>query len=433
MQKKSILAKLIPVLLILGVLWSVFFVGKMILQKAENNNLNFIPKNSLWYAQIDLQKLIKNEVETLIFSDNDKEILLLLEELIENKDSTLKSIQQNGIQINSIVLAFGLNDGITGILFNLTSSQKFNASFSTRPSRRIACKTKDNVGVLLFSKDTNTSTKELKKKANDFFNGNFLEIQKSKHLIAINLLKKIKKNTAIEEGEFTIDINKNQLLIDSQFESSIESNTMPSLHPENLHIDWQQIPSFISDSLRLWTHSTIPDLKSISINYTGSDLVTEPLMKLAPIVNTVLQLNDSLDFNSFLGRIEMDQLIESHTSESFIYAGTSYFYKQTNYHTIYVGRDKFDPDKLTTEDALLSISGSPESITNIVGKSLARKLLGILPLYKASDKLSHSVENIDVELIQNQNGKYTLHSIIQFKESKYATNELLKFILAIEN
>tara|TARA_R110002072_G_scaffold302668_1_gene487154 strand:- start:7270 stop:8571 length:1302 start_codon:yes stop_codon:yes gene_type:complete len=433
MQKKSILAKLIPVLLILGVLWSFFFVGKMILQKAENNNLNFIPKNSLWYAQIDLQKLIKNEVETLIFSDNDKEILLLLEELIENKDSTLKSIQQNGIQINSIVLAFGLNDGITGILFNLTSSQKFNASFSTRPSRRIACKTKDNVGVLLFSKDTNTSTKELKKKANDFFNANFLEIQKSKHLIAINLLKKIKKNTAIEEGEFTIDINKNQLLIDSQFESSIESNTMPSLHPENLHIDWQQIPSFISDSLRLWTHSTIPDLKSISINYTGSDLVTEPLMKLAPIVNTVLQLNDSLDFKSFLGRIEMDQLIESHTSESFIYAGTSYFYKQTNYHTIYVGRDKFDPDKLTTEDALLSISGSPESITNIVGKSLARKLLGILPLYKASDKLSHSVENIDVELIQNQNGKYTLHSIIQFKESKYATNELLKFILAIEN
>ena len=337
-----------------------------------------------------------------------------------------------GIQFNSSVIFFGIEEKqLLGALVNLTNERKFNANFSKKIPDNTVCYGKNKVGIILFSQNE-TENKKLLSLAKKMLETNNSSTSKSEELIEFRLKESIEFSKV---NDLIIKVNSNDNFIKFSGQFNLNENfklkTFPSLKPQGFHVDWQNIPSLVSDSLGVLFGGNFPEIHSISINFKGSELVTEPRMALGVDADVLIQFADSLDVTRFVLGFGNEQKLNLINDSSFEYANSTFYFKQVDYRSLYIGRDKFNKNFVTSQDAILSISGDASALTNVAGEGLARKLLNILPLFKASEKLSHSIENITLNVAKSSGEKAFIEGEIQFKEGEFPINEFLKFILIV--
>jgi len=424
MQNRPILRKLIPIILILGLIWGVFFISRTVLQKPEYSNLDFLPEYAGWSVQIDLHTLMDKGISTILFEEEDAEVKELIQDLATNQDGRFQNFMNYGIQINSSLLIFALeNSSIIGASINLNDTEKFNTNLSEELPSNFACYGENNVGIILYSTKNTIDAEKLLTRAKEIINQPHLDQAKSQFDLSLQLHPDNNLLENFTDGTINVQFAKNKILISGEMDSfdSISPKKYTRIKKDGFHVDLVNVTKLVSDSILHSLELELPQIASASINYFGAELITEPKMTIDLNMNGIFTFSESL---------YVDQSIDSAFSKKFTQLiDLGYQVHSINENTLYIGRDKFDTTKVLTESRYLKIVGDPSSITELKGEGFTRKLIGIIPLFKASDKLSHSINNVDIEVNIVNNDKAKIKGVITFDDEKYAINELLKFIL----
>lgn len=436
MQKQSILKKLIPVIIILTIIWSIFFISKRVLEKPINDNLNFLPSDALWSIQIDLRKLVDKGMESIVFGEEDRELQSLIQEIAQNKEIEIQDYKDYGIEINSSLLLFELNNkNIIGAIINLTNTRAFNKNVPNDLNSNMVCLSQGDVGLLLVSTDKMTKSKKLSEIASEIMSSQNEKSEKSPQLITFKIHKGNSLSDELEKGEINLESTNNSVSINGKLitTNSYINNQFQSLKPADFHIDLGIIPKELNQKAHKALGFSLPLITSISVNYKHSELITEPKTVVGVNADFLIGFKNAVNCDSIIYTIinstDAFRIDNSHLSLN----ESVYNYKQINSKTIYIGNNSFNADNLSTQNVLLKISGNPAAITTIKGESLSRRLLSIIPIFKASEQLANSIDEIDLEIKPQDNLNNLIQGEIIFKKDHYTINEILKFLIVVRN
>lgn len=436
MQKQSILKKLIPVIIILTIIWSIFFISKRVLEKPINDNINYLPSDALWSMQIDLRELMNKGMESIVFGQEDRELQKLIQDIAQNKEIEFQEYTDYGIQINSSLLLFELNnENIIGAIINLTNTSAFTKNVPNELNSNMACIAKDNVGLILVSMDKMTKSKELSEIASKILSSDNEKLEKAPHLFALTIHNGKSLFKELKQGKINLELNNNNALITGELitTKSYINNPFQSLKPADFHIDLGDVPKELNQKVNEALGFNLPHITSISINYRNSELITEPKTAISVNADFLIGFNNSVNCDSIISTIINNTEALNIDGSRFSLNGSIYNYKQIDSNTIFIGNNSFNIENLCTQNVLLKISGDPTAITTIKGESLSRRLLSIIPIFKASEQLANSIDEIDLEIKPQDNLNNLIQGEIIFKKDHYTINEILKFLIVARN
>lgn len=401
------------------------------------SHLTFLPKEATTVLYIEGKQLLELAAKDIFFHSRDEELITLFFDELEATRGT--DDQKNpGIQLNADILFFELPiDTIVyiGALFHIENKTAFDLHIASYLKENQTVFRSGSTGLFLSlpgRKDLplyereklHTLCKSLLHKE-----GHHPVLSRIQHVKSTSPLTFWKQNPISRKEEIFLQLSINEGSV--AFKGIVENekitrSSFPSLVPKGFHVTMGQIPVFFSDSLQSLLKDTIPELRSLSINYFGSEIITEPIVTPFPEGEMIIQFTEPFSKNRllelFLGKEQTKKGSQTFFGVKPIYA------EQLDERSVYIGTSPFSPEKINQNNLPFSVSGDTKALTKVEGKGLVMQFINIVPAYTASKELSSRIEVLEITTKWIKKG-YEIQGTLTFKEPYSPINEVLRWLI----
>ena len=429
-------------------LWGAFAVSSLLLEQHNNNNVDFIPENSVFVARIDGRKLLKEGLSSVILEE-DNEIISLIEKLTTDRADTSGISNRPGINFNSDIIFFTVlngNNKLFGALFNLNSPKRFNKNIPNLLNHHQSYSSNEHIGIIISESVINDivpfNKKELKsiavdllKEKQDFPFEEVLSFQDNNTMAKTWSNKGFLKNGDVfSNSNLSFAVNEHLLNLKGTLEISTNKKSLLSnkIKPKGTHLTILQLSEAANDSIsKLLNEFNLEaaNLNGLSINFYGTEIIEEPSFVIVPKFDALLYFESSFDVKRNIDSLTVQGIIEEYTEDYVLYGGCKFYYDQIDAQTIYIGKSK-NPEYLDFDkSSIVEVSGSLEPLTLITGTGIMKKFIEIISIFSASKDLSGKIDEIDLSIKKGSENTVQLEGELIFKKGFYPLNSILKFAL----
>lgn len=430
----------------LVMLWGAFAITSLLLEQHNNENVEFIPENSVFVARIDGRKLLKEGLSSVILQE-DNEIISLIEKLTTDRSDTSGISNRPGINFNSDIVFFTILNGenkLFGALFNLNSPKKFNENLPNLLKSHQSFSSNGHIGVVLSESISNDvkpfNKKELKsiaidliKEKQDFPFEEVLSFPDDNTMAKTWSEQGFLKNSDVfSNSNLSFSVNEHILDLYGTLEisSNKESLINKQLKPKGTHLTILQLSEIANDSItKLLDEFNLEtaNINGLSINFYGTEIIEEPSFVIVPKFDALLYFESNFDVKTNIDSLTTQGIIEEYTDDYLLYGGCKFYYKQINSQTIYIGKSKNPEYQDFDKSTIVEVSGSLEPLTLITGTGIMKKFIEIISIFSASKGLSEKIDEIDFRMIRGEKDIVKLKGELKFKEGYHPLNSILKF------
>ena len=428
MQKIKKSLKLLAVLFVLAVFWLFYFVLKFTYGTPENNNLNYIPKNSTAVIAFNGDLALKSVLSDFLSSQDES----LLKKMNESRSDLKKN---SGIEILSdfVIVYFNKNGlDVTGLLVNLNSEKDFKANFKDQ-----VIASNSSVGLLILNEIQDNKIKlrhianSTLKNANTLYKNKLSPKRKNESLISFWT----KTESSNKWSCSNLMINGSKIIIDGTMVNVKPRNTSLSQLKESntcFHASINGIiPDALGDSIVKFLQIEDNNLLGVSANYRSLKIEQEKSFEIVPDGDFVFNFSKPIEINKLLKSAIENEIIVDLTSKQYNYGGKLFYYCQLTDKSFYIGRTPTSEIQLENNSAFLSIHGTPNYLSKIEGSSLMLRLMNIFPAYRMGKGLTKSIQSIDIDVLTASAATVKIKGEIQFQKGKYASIELIRNLLEL--
>ncbi|MDG1147927.1 MAG: hypothetical protein P8N52_06435 [Crocinitomicaceae bacterium] len=420
MRNTKVLKTGIQTTLVLGVIWTIFFIASNAYNNFKNNNLKYIPAESDLIIQIDANQILKNSIKGVLTTEDNK----LLELIQETRAETSKTNgKESGIILNAKTILFSIlkdEKRFYGALFNIKDQNDFKNYFTQK--KYIGIATTSDVGLIV----TTRTPSKLTALAESLLQGKHasIELKNSSSPIAIWTKR------ATKQKRLDIQVEQGHIHLSGEiFTPHHTARNFKPLSQDGFHTTIAQIPTWINDTIQSQIDHSIPSISGVSFNYFGTEIIEEPNFILAPEADVLIQFETPFHLDSCIESLHEKMIIDSVNPHKFYIGHKEYYANQISKNLIFIGTHDYDSIQTTTKQSVLHISGDPTRLTQINGNGMFKYLLGIIPIYGASKQLASKIQSFDVELTKKDENTLTVTGDVILKEGENAYIEAIRFLL----
>ena len=426
-------------------LWGSFYVAKLALEIIPNNNINFIPKEAKFVAKIDGRQLFEKGFRSIVL-DEDHEIITLMDEILNRKASGEEQ-KSLGIAFHSDIIFFRVeirNEDVEGYIFNLSSQKKFQENISSILKKNQTSAHNKKVGIILSlteGKESKIELEDLQIQADLMINKkSSFDLKKIAPDKDNSVLQSWYNTGLIDDDGIITNSEVNFQLLDNaihvngdlEFEGHKPSEKRQRLHPKNTHLTSTIVSSEITDSINVFFKALNlkeADIRAISINYHGTEIVEEPSFFIVPYIDLLIETHTDYDIKPSIDSAAVIDSDISFNENYFEYGGKKFYFEQISPKLFYIGVTENPEIEQMENDIYLDCSGSLTHLTRFYGEGIMRKFLEIIPLYSASRDLASKIESVEIKIKTTKGNKGNLHGEIIFNDESYALNALIHFAI----
>jgi hypothetical protein len=436
MQFKKAFASFFSMIVLFSITWMVLLFSQGILEKNENKNINYVPKDVQFALRIDGRELAGETLFSVFLESKDEEILQLMQETFaENKSSEKKWIQ-DGVDYLSDIVIFQIDYESTPlncVLLNISNEGLFRKNHTSESE---ICAVKDGVGIIIplikASKKTELqafANKIISSPQNGEYSSSIHHPQAGRLIEALVLTK--------NKSTFSLELANNRLLLNGE----IAFNPNNVLHPihkklqsKGLHITTSLIPSELSDTLNSWLKQfgvKIPAFKELSLNYMGTSIFNHTSgFFIVPQMELYIECLAPFDIESLTESDSIAHYFDYKLKEGWIeIQDEKLYYAQLSPNSFYIGVSKNPTFTNAPKNNYLLISGKLSMLTEVKSEGWANTILEMIPQYRAGKTFANRAEKIDFSIVRMNSQKAKIRGDIQFKTGFYPMNEVLKLLI----
>jgi len=428
---------------LLGVLWIFLLLSRVLFIESDNTNNLYIPEEAEAVIILNGNHLLEHTFEDVILKTRDNQIIKLIAARLKKTKEQTEGFNI-GIDLNSDIILFTLerdNGSFIGVLFNLNDEEAFKTNIpKIIDSAMQGFAATNNVGLILQQSDSTLSKKALNQLSEAI-------LLKSKKLPVEQLRKQqeevtiasltITKNADLAPFkmgvDLTLELHDGNIKLEGDVswdKNAINSKGFEVLKPEGFHFSSSLIPEELNDSLQSYFGSTLPKLTAISFNLMGSELVEQPSVVLVPSMDMILHFEEPTPAFLLTSKLSDNSRADGgQPRDVFMFGGKQFYFKNLSPNVVYIGHSPYKTSKTLDENYLLLAKGDLSVFTKVEGTGMIRRFLEILSIYSAGRDFTERTKNFDLTILKTANGKGIISGEIQFKDGRYATNEVIKLLL----
>lgn len=452
MQIRKAILRFIGVIVLTVFCWIIVLTSQAILESNTNENLHHVPEDATFAMRFDGREIAEKTLFSVFLESKDGDVLELLQEALKKDLKSDSKYRNYGIDYLSDIILFQISLGgtnVEGLLVNVSNERLFTKNL--KDSENIFA-VKDKVGVILTDPANRSvdrselhrvaerivSTEHDHKMAKFFANhdsGKFIETYnkgsffgKTSLFGQTNILFELQNNSLLLGGN--LDFNRGQ--------GRKASELKKILQPKGLHFSSSIVPTDLSDTLNGWLKQfgvQMPELSSISMNYSGANIVNHssgyfvvPQIELLVECKEQFAIEDILKNEEFINYFDYKQ----GNGQIQIQNETLYF-KQISPTSFYLGIEANPVFKNGKAKELMLLKGELERIMNIRGGGMMMSFLTIVPEFRAAKLLADHTQEISMRLVKINDRKAYLKGELKFKDGYYPMNELMKVLLITQS
>lgn len=424
---------------LIGFLWLLFFSISFFLKHDVTPAHFDFPKSAQLSLTIDGKTISKDAFYSLFIEDKDIEIANELKDLRQKvKQYDTQQSLLVGIDIfNEIKIFTDEYKGkpLAGYIFKLNNTRLWDKNNARLFNSENASIRSSNTGLIVRS---NTLSKaELKKYLNSRKFDKAPTNKDSERKNAL-LTYKYAHNKTKTTGIFQIDKNKLKLNGDFNSNDVIAAKKINYyLKPTNFHITSALFPNEWNRQIKQFAQDyslDFPAIEGISLNYSSMEISsTQDGVIPIPKLELIIQFQSEFSIIPFLANLKEYSPVAFTYSDSYIeISGNTYYFNQLDTKTIYIGISKKPQIISKSYPTLFTISGSLKPLTKINGNEFLVAMVKMTNPYKQLDKIAHSIETIELDLMKSTKNKNSFNGELSFKKNKNGMSELLKLILQLQ-
>lgn len=420
-------------LLLVGMLWFAYSIVTFTLKESTNDNLDYIPENAIEVSRIDGQIFFKKTLKTLILHQDD-DLSEMLREIKKNRTST--GIKPLGILFNSEIIQFKVTRSskiLTGYLFNLNSPHYFKRNIRNYFGENAAVSTNENVGLVMLQGKSNLTKSKLQSIAKNLLSKKSSFSKKnpiSKSQSVLTFWNKSKQGSTIS---LSASINRERLEISGDiFDKSVVSEKHTWLEPDGLHFSSMIIPDSWNEYVKKSFNDigvSLPKITSISMNYFGCTLISEPTILIAPKADIVLTFDAPVEIDSLFKGFGLSSEGAPKNFKKLNIYGEKYLVGATAPNQLMIYHSRMDKIQYKSTSNALQFIGSPKYLFKIEGDNFIKRLMGMSPSVVAAQELVSQVSSIEITGKISRKKAVTIDGKVQFREGQFPLNALFKFLL----
>lgn len=425
---------IILVIVISALFMMMFFIVDSIRMMDNNENLLYVPSNTVFAAKINTSSLLKLTANELI-STKDKELLDQMEDLdFQSGDNPF-----NGINFASNIYFFIVpfeHEYVEGFVFNLSDKEIFQ-EYYFKEGKYAAYATKE-VGVLLL-KDLNSvnsiEAKKLSQLAENILESpqnSALKIDFSDDDAVISTWSTNPTEKLPFSNNLELSFDSNKILLDGNM-SVHGSDKAEFIYLERNGISMATglIPTDVNDSLNRFLGSigvnNEVQIKSFSANYSGVNFEQAEALTINPQIELLINLDKPLNWTELENKLELQKFIRKTDSSKYIFSEVAFSVLQPeeNQLLIYTG---IKPSERENRNELFEFSGDPSLIFKVGGNSPYGQFLNFIPLFRSGRILTNATEVVEIKVVPLGHDQYKVNGVIQFKPGYSPIIELIRFL-----
>jgi hypothetical protein len=435
MQFKKAFASFLSMIVLFSITWMVLLFSQGILERNENKNVNYVPKDVKFALRIDSRELAGETLFSVFLESKDEEILKLMQEAFAEKKSSEKKWIKDGVDYLSDIVIFQIDYEsipLNCVLLNVSNERLFKKNYTSESE---ICAVKDGVGIIipLIKASKKTELKALANKIisspqNGEYSSSIHHPQAGKLVEALVLTK--------NKSTFSLELANNSLLLNGE----IAFNPNKVLHPihkklqaKGLHITTSLIPSELSDTLNSWLKQfgiKVPAFKELSMNYMGSSILNHSGFIVIPQMELYIECLAPFDIKSLTESDSIARYFDYKLKEGWIeIQDEKLYYEQLSPTSFYIGVSKNPTFTNAPKNNYLLVSGKLSMLTEVKSEGWANTILEMIPQYRAGKTFANRAEKIDFSIIRMNSQKAKICGDIQFKTGFYPMNEVLKLLI----
>ncbi|MFA7273995.1 MAG: hypothetical protein WC044_09005 [Crocinitomicaceae bacterium] len=436
------------------VVWCLYFAGREFLIEKPIENLSHLPSDATFAMRIDGSGVLKSTLFSVILEANDPQVIDAINFQINEKRKSKGPSKSLGIDYLSDVLVYLApfeNGQILGINYNLKRPDLMRKNAKIALSKNQVFAINDHLGVVLtFQGKTELSPKErvallqlaeqiafeptkgdLADKLGHTEGNKFIQLSSKGQLFGeTTLFNRSDLNLSLAEHSLKIDGE----LLKNRLEKRVFSIPDKNLQPSGLHFYTTLIPEKIQDSIHqllLTKHLILPRIKSIAINYRGSNIHnSDHGLIYSPDMDFYITFNQETDLRSLLKNSELlDEYRFTWNSDVLDNGVQKYYVQKTDANSYLFSTRKNTKLVTNVPKSLLSLSGDLTSLTKISGDKMILFFLENLPIFNSTKDFFERTTGVQIQISDREENMASIQGQFEFKEEFYPMNEFLKYAL----
>lgn len=444
----------LSILLGFAVLFSLTSVLRFLNIQTDEKITRAIPENSNFVTVVKGTEVLRKTIFTVLMEARDKELLAVINEEIKNKRNYKGPSKNIGLDFLNNFALFGVNEletQLLGFVIDIKNLERFNRNKANYfDSTTVFANTDQQLLVLRKMSGASFEKEERGKfqnyanqllaskdgKADQFFNlrdAGMLHLYTNQGLFG--------KSSVFKEVKLNVNEVLQQIQVNGDFKLnpafSDRSDNIYTLEKDGFHFRSQIIPQSLRDTINSTFEAYglfLPPLVGISFNYRNTDIQnTNEGLRVSPEIDLLLTFKEDIDFKEAITNVGI--LMENGwevKGEKLTNGIFDYKLRQINPKTVLISSKKKDIKIVLDPEVLFEISGSPAYTTQLTGNPFIVGFIQMFNIYKSSNTLFKSIENIDLRIKEFKDKELNLDGKIYFKPDHYPLNELLKFAITSE-
>lgn len=425
----------IVLVIVLTVLFMVmFFIIDGVRMMDANENLNYLPNNTVFVARINTSSLLKLTANDLI-ETKDQDIL------DQMKDLNLESGKNpfNGINFASNIYFFIIpheNEFVEGMIFNLSDKEAFQEYYIKLD--KYPSSANEKVGVILLKELNNLNDIEagkLKLLCEDIIEkpqNEELNIDFSLDESIISTWSTDPTHKLPFSNNLKLDFYKDKITLTGNL------SMFEELHPEfvylkkkGISIATSMIPNEVNDSInrflnRIGYNDTLL-IHSFSANYNGVNFDQTDKLSINPQIEVLLNFDQALNWSSLANQLIDQKYIRQTDSSNYVFSEISFTITQPTERQLLISNGLMASEQ-EVRNELFEFSGNPSLLFKVGGNSPYGQFLNLIPMFRSGRILTNATESASIRIIPDHKNQYKVEGTLKFKEGHSPTVELIKFL-----
>ncbi|OFZ62677.1 MAG: hypothetical protein A3D92_10190 [Bacteroidetes bacterium RIFCSPHIGHO2_02_FULL_44_7] len=427
----------------LTVLWLLYSISHLIFHTADRSHYRFVPNDADLVVAVNTQELMEQGFNDLLFQSQDASILELLKSEFEDRDFSGNQLE-TGIDLSGDILFFTIrykSRPLTGILFSLSDEAAFKKEMARILDPNFEASAHlPKVGMLLRQMDAGFSAKELKRICTALFNGKHMSNAALGAQNTGGISQLIFRSIDPQNGKYnstSLDIRLYEKGLEFQGEvhtdfSMRALNNLRTLTPEGLHLSTRIVPTELFKPADFGLPSFLPELRGISINFRGSEIIHKEFTAFIPDADVIVEFDSELSLSDILDSLVAGKFITHLTNASFRLCDRTFYFRQIDPKTVYIGRQTPGEFGVLDKNVLLQCRGDLSTLTDVQGRGIVRRFLEIVSAFTASRTFTQNTDDFQLTVKMTKKDEATIKGSLLMKEGHFATLELLRLVLTSE-
>lgn len=394
-----------------------------------------IPKEAEWVIRADAAALLKEEALTILFEEQDDQLIRTLRSLAEEKIQTAESPKLY-INIFSEMVAFGTSkDGhrFTGLLLKLDNVKQFSKNITHYLKENQSFAIVENTGLILTRVDDKIYPSQQQYTETLLKNSSNVYLTERERAPNEWIRLETKKATGtVQNADVGMFFDKHQVSINGQLKLNKEPHAMRyDLKQEGFYFNSafvpENLPEIMLGGLQL-DAVKFPPLANLTLNYKGIVIENGSSMFRLPKINAILTTVSEVRVEDIMKQVP-EQSRKGNGKLQF--GSKTYYLKQLDPKTIFFGLDPSTILKQAPSGPLI-VQGDPAALASIEADAMIMAGISILmPQFNAVNSFAQQTDKISLDLVRDGD-HYEVKGSLSFKESSSALATMTRLLLNLQ-